>query len=108
MLLQNHAEPRPQRLQIARVDVCSVDGDAPAVRLQHAQQTHYGRRLSASRAAHDSDLFSRLNFESDFFEDVLQFRAIAHRELIELDLSARNPSGIDFSLKIKIVFFFCD
>jgi hypothetical protein len=106
VLLQDHAEPCPQRLQIARVDVCSVDGDAPAVRLQHAQQTHYGRRLSASRAAHDSDLFSRLNFESDFFEDVLQFRAIPYTKIFEIDLSTRYPSGIDFFLKIKIVFFF--
>ena len=78
MLLQNHAEPRAQRLQIAGVNVGPVDGDCPAVGLQQAEQTHYGGGLTTARAAHDSDLLSGSDFEGDSLEYVLQLRSIAH------------------------------
>ncbi len=78
MLLQNHTEPRPQRLQIAGVNVGSVDGDCSAVGLQQAQQTHYGGGFTAARAAHDSDLFSGSDVEGNSLEYILQLRPIAH------------------------------
>lgn len=78
MLLQDHAEPRPQRLQVEAVDVLAVDCDVPAVGLQHAQQTHNGCGLSASSAPHDSDLFSGTDVEGDLLEHIFQLRPIAH------------------------------
>ena len=78
MLLQNHAEPRAQRLQIAGVNVGPVDGDCSAVGLQQTEQTHYGGGLTAARAAHDSDLLSGSDVEGDSLEYVLQLRSIAH------------------------------
>jgi hypothetical protein len=78
VLLQNHAEPRAQRLQIAGVNVGPVDGNFSAVGLQQTEQTHYSGGLTAARAAHDSDLLSGSNVEGDSLEYVLQLRPIAH------------------------------
>ena len=81
-LLGHDADLSTQRVDVDLLQVLPVDGDAPGVRGEEAQQVAHERGLAGPIGAHERDRLATLHVERDMVEDGLPL-TVGERDVLE-------------------------
>lgn len=91
-LLRDDRQALAQVLEPERIDVESVDGNAPTPRLDEPEEAECERRLARAGAPDNADLLAALDGERDILEDIGEAWRVRRREVLDLDgRAARRP-----------------